>query len=192
MKKFQFSEIEKQHLFKAWMAISFAFAIMISGGLKPGFAYNLIMSAITVGAGFLLHEIAHKFAAIHFGCRAEFRADNQMLVLAIIMSFFGFLFAAPGAVIIQGTVTKKRNGIISLAGPAANIILAIIFLIALFLVPQFSQIAKYGIMINSFLAAFNLIPFGNIDGSKILAWDKKAYFITLGISIILLAISLYR
>ncbi len=41
------------------------------------------LSFVTVGVAFLLHELAHKVVAIEYGQLAEFRADYQMLFLAI-------------------------------------------------------------------------------------------------------------
>ncbi len=55
-----------------------------------------------VGVAFLLHEIAHKVVAIEHGQIAEFRADYQMLFLALMGALVGFLFAAPGAVYHRG------------------------------------------------------------------------------------------
>jgi Zn-dependent protease len=51
-----------------------------------------------------------------------------MLLLALGMSFLGFVFAAPGAVHIKGYINKMQNGIFSLAGPLMNLILALVFL----------------------------------------------------------------
>ncbi len=188
----QFSQTEITHLTRAWVAISLAFAILLSGGnlFSPQFITMLIISGVTVGLGFLLHEMGHKYVAQRYNCFAEFRADNKMLLLAIGMSFFGFIFAAPGAVMIQGMVTRERNGKISIAGPLVNIVLAAIFLILLF-VNILPTVAGYGAFINSLLAAFNMIPLGNIDGKKILNWNRTAYFATAAIAVILLVIS-YR
>ena len=80
---------------------------------------------------FLLHELGHKLVAQKYGCQAEFRSFDQMLILAVIMSFFGFILAAPGAVLIQGRVSRKQNGIISATGPGVNLSLAVMFFIAL-------------------------------------------------------------
>ena len=188
----QFSEIEITHLTKAWVAISLAFAILLSGGnmFSPQFITMLMISGVTVGSGFLLHEMGHKYVAQRYNCFAEFRADNKMLLLAIGMSFFGFIFAAPGAVMIQGFVTRERNGKISIAGPLVNIVLAIIFVFLLF-VNILPTVSGYGAIINSWIAAFNMIPIGNIDGKKILNWNKVAYFTTAGAAVLLLVFS-YR
>jgi Zn-dependent protease len=100
-----------------------------------------------------------------------------MLILAIFFSFFGFILAAPGGVFIKGRVTKERNGKISAAGILANLAVAGIFFALFVLVPvsAVQVISVYGMMINSWLALFNLIPFMGFDGSKVLAWSKPAY-----------------
>jgi Zn-dependent protease len=182
------SEIELQDLFKA-------FAIVMSNGMTMQslmsiqFLYDFLIAAFTVGIGFLLHEMGHKIVAQRYGCFAEFRAWNIMLVLAIVMSFTGFIFAAPGAVMISGHVDKVRNGRISLAGPGVNIILALIFLSLITLFGN-NMLFQYGLMINAWLGLFNMIPLGNFDGIKIWRWSKPAYFlIIIAASIIIFGIS---
>tara|TARA_Y100000034_G_scaffold106885_1_gene135925 strand:+ start:48 stop:605 length:558 start_codon:yes stop_codon:yes gene_type:complete len=170
--KLRTSKIEIIDLFKAWVAISIAFGIILRSQL--GFQTAFLVAAFSVGLGFLLHELAHKIVAQHYRCFAEFRSFDSMLLLAIAMSFLGFVFIAPGAVMIQGFVDYRKNGIISVAGPLVNIGLAIIFLVLLFfkIVPTISE---YGFIINSWLALFNMIPVWNFDGKKILAWNKYVY-----------------
>ena len=185
--KIYFSEREIKDLVKAWIIISLAFAIVL-GGFKSfsNFVQMFLISSLTVGTGFLLHELAHKMIAQHYGCLAEFRAFNSGLIFALFMSLFGFIFAAPGAVMIGGLVDKEKNGKISLAGPLTNIVLAGIFLIiATTSAESISKLANYGFLINSWLALFNLIPIGIFDGSKILNWDKKIYSIIVAIAVIM-------
>lgn len=186
--KINTSEKEIRDLLKAWIAISIAFAIMMKSSLSLSFYQTFIVSLITVGTGFLLHELGHKFIAQRYGCFAEFRSFDQMLAMAILMSFLGFLFAAPGAVMITGPVGKSRNGKISAAGPVVNLALAFAFLALLFLNPSgmIKIICIYGFMINSWLALFNMIPIWNFDGVKILAWNKAAYGIIVAIALLLL------
>lgn len=166
----RFSNEEFVDLAKAWGAISLAFAIILSGEI--GIVIAFVVAAITVGLGFLLHELAHKFVAQYYNCWAEFRADDRMLVFAVASAFLGFIFAAPGAVMIRGRISRRQNGLISAAGPVTNIVLAWLF----FLVPL--PFAEYGAMINAFLALFNMIPFMGLDGQKVLAWNTR-YFIAL-------------
>ena len=173
----KFSQVEIEHLLKAWVAISLAFAIILSNGdiFSSMFTGMLLVSGFTVGLGFLLHELAHKYVAQKYNCFAEFRSFNFMLVLAVAMSFLGFVFAAPGAVMINGYVNKERNGKISVAGPVMNIILGVLFL-GLILSGFVNLFTSYGLLINGWLAAFNMIPFLNFDGKKILNWSKPVYF----------------
>ena len=111
--KINTSEKEIRDLIKAWVAISLAFAIVLRNAIGLSFYQVFIVSAIAVGAGFLLHELGHKIVAQRYGCFAEFRSFDQMLILAVIMSFFGFVFAAPGSVMINAPVGLSRYGKIS-------------------------------------------------------------------------------
>ncbi len=179
-------------LIKAWLAISIAFAIVLKTDtfFSTNFIYNILLAALTVGVGFLLHELAHKIVALHYKCIAEFKSFDFMLVIAILISFLGFVFAAPGAVFIQGNVDRKKNGKISLAGPLTNIILALIFLsLSIISITFIKQISDYGFRINAWLALFNMLPFLSLDGAKVFRWNKVVYTIFLIISIILLIIS---
>lgn len=185
--RFNYSSEEISDLLRAWIAISVAFAIVMTGiRFDIQLLMSLIISLITVGTGFLLHELAHKFLAQKYGCWAEFRADDKMLMLAIAMSFFGFVFAAPGAVMIQGNVSLSKNGKISLAGPLTNLVLGILFGgIALAASGLIKTVALYGMNINFWLGLFNMIPFPGLDGSKVLVWNKLIYGIVLALSIVL-------
>ena len=74
---------------------------------------------------------------------------------------------------IAGRVTLRENGKISLAGPLSNFILAIMFLGLTFYGNAIAgTIGILGFQINSWLGLFNLIPFGNFDGRKILDWHR--------------------
>ena len=171
----KFSSTEKKDLLKAWLAISVAFAILTTHGFTiSGFLTNFVLSAFTVGIAFLLHELGHKYLAQKYRCWAEFRAFDFMLFLAIAMSFFGFIFAAPGAVMIKGNITTSKNGKISAMGPLVNLALAVVFL-GLFYLGLFTKLTFFGFYINSFIALFNMLPFWEFDGAKIFAWNKAIY-----------------
>ena len=118
------------------------------------------ISALTVGLGFLLHELAHKYMAERYRFSERFIADDRMLVIMIIISFFGFVFAAPGGVYIQGHLSTEKHGKVALAGPLTNLILALFFL------PMqmsgegiVAMIGGYGFFINCWLASN---PYHNI------------------------------
>jgi Zn-dependent protease len=194
------SKKELIELFIAWLMISIAFGIVLRPKGTVILSSLTLMyvgiAALTVGVGFLLHEFAHKVVAQRYRCWAEFRADGQMLVLALIMSFFGFVIAAPGAVMIYGNVTKKQNGLISLAGPLTNLILATIFLVLgiLYGVSQLPHaflgiLLSMGFSVNAFLALFNMIPAWFFDGAKIWKWNKVVYFSVAGIALLFVVVS---
>ena len=183
--KMRFSQTEIQHLLRAWIVISLSFAILHNNGfsLTPGFLAAAAISALTVGIGFLLHELMHKYFAQKYGCHAEFRAFDFMLLIALLLALFNspVLFAAPGAVFIHGNVNAARNGRISAAGPATNIVLAFLFIGvkvlagAVYSSQLLFSIASYGASVNAWLAVFNMLPFMGLDGTKVLAWNLKAY-----------------
>lgn len=191
------SNTELKDLFIAWVFISFAFAIArtvdkgitFSSFFSIEFLLFMLISAVTVGLAFLLHELAHKLVAQRYKCWAEFRADLTMLGIGVLMSFLGVVFVAPGAVIIFGNIDYKQNGKVSMAGPLTNIILAIALLPLLFI--NFSStivqnIVDSGYLINAWLALFNMIPFWNFDGAKIYAWNRKVFYTMIALSAFLI------
>jgi Zn-dependent protease len=189
------SDIELRDLAKAWIAISIMFASVVGGSLFSGNFYSsFIVASLTVGTGFLLHELGHKLVAQRYGCFAEFRSFDQMLILGIIMALVSpFLFAAPGAVMIHGKVSKSRNGKISAAGPMVNLVLSVLFLLLVFsgIGGIVRMIAAYGFMINTWLALFNMIPLWMFDGAKIWRWNKAVYFSIVAVCVVFMYLRSY-
>jgi Zn-dependent protease len=176
----EFSGRELRDLFVAWVALGAAFALFFGGGagvlaVPAVFVVLFVINFLTAGVGFLLHELAHKVVAIRYGQVAEFRADYSMLVIAIATALAGFIFAAPGAVYHRGRITVRENGIIAVAGPVTNLLLAAAFAPLLFGSGIVYEVGRFGVGINLFLAAFNMIPFGPLDGKKVLAWSKSVF-----------------
>ncbi|WP_256545250.1 metalloprotease [Halobellus inordinatus] len=186
--RISFSSKELQDLALAWIALGVAFAIFFAGGgqravtgiLQGGVVAPILLSLLTAGVGFLLHEIAHKVVAVRFGQVAEFRADYGMLFLAVVSSLAGFIFAAPGAVYHRGRLTAREHGLIAIAGPVTNALLAVVFLPVFFLGvlvgSDFLALAgSRGLTINLFLATFNMLPFGPLDGKTVLSWSNTVF-----------------
>src|SRR3989344_2765090 len=179
---FLMQEKERNELIISWLTITAAFSLVISDFFSSlDIIIALLISEIGVGTGFVLHELAHKYVAIHYGAHAEFRAWQMGLILALVLpivTFGQFLFAAPGAVYIYGKeITRKQNGIISVAGPLTNVSIAIFFIILAFIFPEsvIAFVALTAARINFFLAFFNLIPIGPLDGTKVFALNKTVW-----------------
>jgi Zn-dependent protease len=181
----RFSGREVIDLLAAWLALGLAFTILFEPATLAldvdAIVSFLPVSMLTVGVAFLLHELAHKVVAVRFGQVAEFRADYGMLFIAIVSALAGFLFAAPGAVHHRGRVTPREQGLISLAGPATNLLLMVPFG-ALALADVGPSVGVWGlnfgglgVVINAFLAAFNMIPYGPLDGKTVWRWSKAVY-----------------
>jgi len=144
----------------------------------------LIMSVV-------IHEMAHAFAANWQGdptARLQGRlSPNPIVHLDPLMSVI-----LPGLLVVSGspflfgaakpvpynpynfTNQKWGEAIVAVAGPASNIALAIIFAVivrfaeALALSETFIVLAIQAVILNLFLAFFNLVPIPPLDGSKIL------------------------
>ncbi len=160
----------------ALAVLIFSLSVIMGGGIEHFTSY-LIVSSLAVITGFFLHEMSHKYMAFRYGFPAAFQAWYIGLGIALFSAFMGFLFAAPGAVMVYGYPSKRENGIISAAGPSTNIILGFSLLAAGYLFPQFSFALWYVAYFNFFLAFFNLLPIPPMDGTKIIPWNIKAYIL---------------
>jgi Zn-dependent protease len=183
--KIRFSKTETLHILVGLAALIFAFYMMLTHDIDPTFdesMYYLAAATVAVVTGFLLHELAHKFLAQKYGAWAEFRVYPLGLILALFLALLsGIVFAAPGAVYIQGRITKEQNGKISLAGPGLNLVFGLACIALLFFLPL--EIIFIVGWINLFLAAFNLIPFGPLDGAKVFRWNAGIYVLVMGAAI---------
>ncbi|MFP4626608.1 MAG: metalloprotease [Natronomonas sp.] len=191
----RFSPRELGDLAIAWVALGIAFSVFIMAVIgrsvfpdpvgaiaTPLFVQIFITSMLTAGIGFLLHELAHKIVAVRFGQIAAFKADFGMLALAIGAAFAGFLFAAPGAVYHRGRITPRENGLVSIAGPVTNLGLVVVFLGLVPFGGIVGDIGALGVTINAFLAVFNMLPFGPLDGKKVLSWSRISFAVVFVIS----------
>lgn len=158
---------------------------------------SLLASALAVIVGIVIHESAHALAAYLLGdktARSRGRVSLNPLnhidpfgtiVLPLLMLAAGgpvFAFAKPVPVYLDNLKHPKRDEVlVSLAGPASNIVLAGLGVLILRLVfdhasasmsfAMAQQVMTFGstfIVVNLSLAFFNLIPLPPLDGSSIL------------------------
>lgn len=135
--------------------------------------------AIFVSA-FLVHELAHKFLAQYYGSWAEFRAFMWGLVVTAIsaLPMMPFKFIAPGAVMI-GLSDRSKFGRVALVGPLTNLAMGFSFLFLSVFFNSYSPYFVVGASFNGWIALFNLMPFGVLDGQKIFEWNKFIWVITM-------------
>lgn len=197
----KFSRLELKHLLISICVLTIAFAFVLSRnnlfyGLSSGFELDnlqkgIALSFIGIVSAFFVHEMSHKFMAQKYGLWAEYRMFPKGLQFALLLGLLTpFVFAAPGAVMFRGESRDFETGQIAMAGPLANIILAMItfplYLFVFFEQSILRDIVGFICFINAFLATFNLLPFGPLDGVKVIRWNATVWIILLIIAIVML------
>jgi len=156
----------------------------------PGFLADpslLALYFVVVLVAFMGHELSHKFTAVRLGFFSEYRMWPQGLFLALVMALAtngSIVFAAPGAVYFasrwafQSHISKREVGMIGASGPLFNIAAGTVSLAALFAFSPAGIVASVLAslaFINAWLAIFNLVPFGPLDGAKVLKWNPVVW-----------------
>jgi Zn-dependent protease len=174
----------------AYLVLTFDLVLLLSGsGLLFGtnttaslFVVTptlVVVAAVAALTGFVLHEMAHKIVAQRRGYWAEFRYSMIGLAISVFTAIFGFLFAAPGATLVSGMTDAREWGRTAVAGPSLNLVFGATFYVAA-LATWFSNLPVFEWLlllafINSWFAAFNLIPIGVLDGAKVFHWSKGVW-----------------
>jgi Zn-dependent protease len=144
----------------------------------------LAVYTVMFTTSFFMHEIAHKAVAQSYGLWAEFRltlTGTLLTLLSIISPFIKII--APGAVMVAGPHDRKTMGKTSVAGPATNLTLATLLIALTFVIPSYSLILARVAFFNGWIAIFNLIPIGILDGLKVFTWDKRIWALSFSVSL---------
>jgi len=195
--KVYFSPKEVKHLA---VAAALVMGIGLSLLLYPeifGTADSASLTAVSVYAivltlSFFAHEIAHKVTAQRRGLWAEFRLTMWGVVLTLVSMLLPvFKIISPGAMMVSNSANLEDMGKVSVAGPAVNIFLsAVLFggaLSSVTFAPDLAVVLLLAAFLNGYMAVFNLIPIGILDGFKIFSWNKKIWATMFAISVALAA-----
>ena len=178
----EFTKVELKNLLIAFIVLTICFSIATAGLNVNRILSVLPIVIVGVVIGSLLHELGHKYVAMKYGCDAEFKLWPLGLVIAFVTSFFGFVFASPGSIQIHpDNRSDEINGRILIAGPKLHsVTFNLIYLIC-----------TVGFSVNSFLATFNLFPIYSLDGTKVLKWNAKIWFIAIAIAGVMMLGSIF-
>jgi Zn-dependent protease len=159
------------------------------------FLQNVSIWLIPILFAVTLHEVAHGWMARHFGDRtAEMLGRlslnplrhidpiGTVLIPGLLLAVGGPLFgwAKPVPVATSALPNPRRAMFwVALAGPAANIAMAMAWCAVLAAVAQIdgnktliywiALMARAGILMNVFLAVLNLLPIPPLDGGRIMS-----------------------
>lgn len=182
---------------------------------------QLILIGFFLLIGFPIHEFAHALAAYQLGDGtaklfgrltlnpvAHFDPlGGMMLVISVLFGGLIIGWAKPTPV-NPSNLRDRRNGevIVALAGPASNLIMALVGAFALRLLlpaeasipPRVLTLLFYFVLFNVMLAVFNLIPIPPLDGSTLLfrfvspqtAWRLRPVLAQYGFIILLMIVLL--
>jgi Zn-dependent protease len=148
--------------------------------------------ALPIVFAITLHEAAHAYAAKYFGDTTAY-AQGRMslnpikhidpigtLLIPIVLYFVGspFLFGYAKPVPVNfGNLRnpKKQMAFVALAGPLANIVMALMWLVLIILLHAFNtneeffmRMAQAGVLTNLVIFAFNMFPVPPLDGGRIM------------------------
>jgi Zn-dependent protease len=191
-----FSHKELKHIsVAAALVIGIGFSIGLYGNLWGGFSTKwtidvMAIFAVIMTSSFLAHEIAHKFMGQKSGLWAEFRLTTWGSVLTLVSVFLPFKMISPGAMMLSGQPNGDEIVKISVVGPVTNLIFSSALLGTAFALTSVVSVGYvfmllFGAYINAFMAVFNLIPFGILDGYKIFSFNKKLWALAFVPSVIL-------
>lgn len=143
----------------------------------------LLSSALVFASIFILHELSHKAVAQYYGMWAEFRLNMMGVLITLLSIFLPIKLISPGSVMVVGEADRSVVGKSALAGPLTNIVLSLIFMFWALILHSSSAII--GAVFSPWIALFNLIPFGMLDGAKVLWWNWRIWAVSFSVSLLL-------
>jgi len=164
-------------------------------------AANLLVSILAVAIAVFAHETAHRITGLEQGYKVQYKPFWYGLIAGLIMSFMSYgkiVFLAYSGVFMN-IIEKHRLGYfryqlgyfhlgaVSLMGPLANMVVAILFK-TIHILPQ--PISDKIVIVSILFALTNMLPIPPLDGIQVMFASRWLYFLSygamVGISIFLL------
>lgn len=149
-------------------------------------------SMMIVGPAIILHEFGHKIAALALGFPSRFygilTGGNIVWIgagIGLLLRLIGapFIFLIPGYVApayegAWASISAGQMSFISFAGPLINLTLFFVFwgLFKSDKYPKYARFFRISYIINIWLFALNMLPFGPLDGAKVFSGLKTVLF----------------
>lgn len=145
----------------------------------------VIIFIIVIVLAFAYHEFAHAIVADYLGDPTPRAAGRITLnpfphlslagLVTLLLIGFGGAYTPVRPHLLRGNM-RRSHALVAVAGPAANILMAILFAIPMRLLSAellasnatLFALLQQGIFLNIFLAFFNLLPIPPLDGFTIL------------------------
>ncbi len=193
---FHFSHEEIRDSLVSIAALTIGFTIAL---FQPGTVLEAVVGGVVtlliVAVTFFPRELSQRSAAKALNCYVKYELWPTGAILAVVTSFLGFVFAAPGGVNIGSKpqerygrwwvdLTPQQIGIVASSGPLISIGLAMTFFLVAPLapsIPLFPAVNVFGVAakINAVYALSTLIPFSPLDGAKVMRWNAGLWFFSL-------------
>ncbi len=172
--RFRFYRGELLELALATLAVYAVFLSELGWFISLRLALYIFLLSFLV---YVPHELAHKFSALYFGYPARFKLIPEFFILTLVSTLLPFKIIVPGTVLITAfSVTRRTMGVISAMGPSTNLV------IALASMAVGGPYARVLADISAWIAFFNLIPFGPLDGKKVLDWNPILWILLIALS----------
>jgi len=168
--------------------------------------YSVVIPIAAAAVAIVPHELAHRFVGRSMGCFARFALDERGFVMTTLinvflgsLTYFGLYI---GGVFFSGyTIVScpfrgfygfrtPNEGLIKVAGPITNMALALLSIALYEAMPIKGAVASfivYSGALNAWVAFFNLLPFGPLDGRGVIEWNRAVWLLLIVISVLIWA-----
>ena len=156
------------------------------GSISSYYILQFLMRIIILFLAIPIHEAAHAWAALK--CGDETARNQGRLTISpfahldffgsLCMVITGFGWGKPVMVNPSNFKNRKRDSVlVAFAGPASNLLLGLLLVVAFKVlmlmkivtgIGNAAMVFQYIIILNIYLAVFNILPVPPLDGSKLL------------------------